>query len=105
VLERLVNRAVLTMLSLGVGLLAVLMLGTEAGPVLAGSEVRLLEVLGWLGLFGASVLLLRVLLDVLRSEAARPSDGRQSAGRPPRPSRRGTGASPRRPPPRGRVPR
>jgi ubiquinone biosynthesis protein len=78
VLERLVNRAVLTALALGVGLLAVLMLGTEAGPVLAGSEVRLLEVLGWLGLFGASVLLLRVLLDVLRSEAAARQDGRHS---------------------------
>jgi ubiquinone biosynthesis protein len=78
VLERLVNRAVLTALSLGVGLLAVLLLGTAAGPDLAGSGVRLLEVLGWLGLFGASVLLLRVLLDVLRSEAADRQTGRQS---------------------------
>ncbi len=78
VLERLLNRAILTALSLGVGLLAVLMLGTEVGPVLAGTEVRLLEVLGWLGLFGASVLLLRVLLDVLRSEAHDRQDGRQS---------------------------
>jgi ubiquinone biosynthesis protein len=78
VLERLLNRAVLTVLSLGVGILAVLMLGTDAGPVLAGTEVRLLEVLGWLGLFGASILLLRVLLDVLRSEARDRQDGRQS---------------------------
>jgi ubiquinone biosynthesis protein len=69
VLERLLNRAILTALALGVGLLAVLMLGTEVGPALAGTEVRLLEVLGWFALFGSSVLLLRVLLDVLRSEA------------------------------------
>jgi ubiquinone biosynthesis protein len=78
VLERLVDRGILTILSLGVGLLAVLMLGTEVGPVLAGTEVRLLEVLGWLGLFGASILLLRVLLDVLRSEARTRHDDRQS---------------------------
>jgi ubiquinone biosynthesis protein len=69
VAERLLNRAVLTLLSLGVGLLSVLMLGTDTGPQLAGTEVRLLEVLGWTGLFAGTVLLLRVLLDVLRAEA------------------------------------
>jgi ubiquinone biosynthesis protein len=78
VLERLLNRVVLTMLALGVGLLAVLMLGTDAGPALAGTEVRLLEVLGWFGLFGASILLLRVLLEVLRSEAGDRQAGRHS---------------------------
>ncbi len=66
VVERLVNRVVLTASSLGLGLLAVLMLATDAGPVVAGTEVRLLEVLGWLGLFAGTVLLLRVLLEVLR---------------------------------------
>jgi ubiquinone biosynthesis protein len=72
VVERLLNRAILTVLALGTGLLAVLMLGIESGPELAGSEVRLLEVLGWFGLFAAVVLLLRVLLDVLRSEVRDP---------------------------------
>jgi ubiquinone biosynthesis protein len=66
VIERLINRAVLTFLALGVGLIAVLMLATETGPVLAGTQLRLLEVLGWGGLFAGSVLALRVLLEVLR---------------------------------------
>ncbi len=66
VVEGLINRVVLTASSLGVGLLAVLMLATDAGPVVAGTQVRLLEVLGWLGLFAGTVLLLRVLLEVLR---------------------------------------
>lgn len=70
VAERLVNRLVLTVMALGVGLLSVLMLGTEAGPELAGARVRLLEVLGWIGLFAGTVLLLRVLLAALRSEVA-----------------------------------
>jgi ubiquinone biosynthesis protein len=72
VLSRLLNRAVLTVMSLGVGLVAVLMIGTPAGPVLAGTEVRLLEMLGWIALFAATVLLLRVLLDALRSDVRDP---------------------------------
>ncbi len=68
VVERLVNRVVLTALALGLGLLSTLLLATEAGPVLAGSEIRLLEVLGWIGLFGSAVLFLRVLLEVLRPD-------------------------------------
>ncbi|MFP4147974.1 MAG: ABC1 kinase family protein [Nitriliruptoraceae bacterium] len=70
VAERLVNRVVLTALSLGLGLLATLLLATEAGPVLAGGDLRLVEVLGWLGLFGSAVLFLRVLLQVLRPPEA-----------------------------------
>jgi len=69
VVERLLNRAILAALSLGLALIAVIMLAIEAGPVLAGTELRLLEVLGWSGLFGATVLLLRVLLEVLRPPA------------------------------------
>ena len=83
VAERLVNRVVLTVLSLGLGLLSTLLLATEAGPLLAGGDIRLAEVLGWIGLFGASVLFLRVLLEVLRAgpgpggggPAARPPGG------------------------------
>jgi ubiquinone biosynthesis protein len=72
VAERLLNRVVLAALSLGVGLLSVLLLGTEAGPVLAGGDTRLVEVLGWLGLFAGTVLLMRVLLEVLRSQYRAP---------------------------------
>jgi ubiquinone biosynthesis protein len=68
VLERLVNRGVLTVMSLGLGLIAVLLLSAETGPVLAGTELRLLEVLGWFGMFAGTVLLLRVLLEVLRPD-------------------------------------
>lgn len=71
VVERLVDRGVLTVVALGVALLSVLMLGSDSGPLLGGSGVRLLEVLGWFGLFVGTTLLLRVVLQVLRAEAAR----------------------------------
>lgn len=83
VVERLLNRAVLTGLSLGVGLLSVMMLGTETGPHLAGTEIRLLEVLGWVGLFAGTVLVLRVLLDVLRADAPSPPSQRGVRGHVP----------------------
>jgi ubiquinone biosynthesis protein len=70
--ERLVNRAVLTGLALGLGLIAVLMLSIDAGPTLAGTTTALIEVLGWIGLFASTVLMLRVLLEILRPE---PRDG------------------------------
>jgi ubiquinone biosynthesis protein len=66
VVERLVNRVVLTALSLGLGLLATLLLATDAGPMLAGGDIRLLEAIGWVGLFGSAVLFLRILLEVVR---------------------------------------
>jgi ubiquinone biosynthesis protein len=68
VVERLANRGILSLLALGVSALAVLLLGTDTGPTIAGTAIRLVEVLGWTGLFAGLVLLLRVLLDVLRSE-------------------------------------
>jgi ubiquinone biosynthesis protein len=69
VVERLVDRAVLTVTGLGLGLISVLMLAVEAGPELTGTGVGLLEVLGWCGLFGSAVLVLRVLLEVVRAHA------------------------------------
>lgn len=75
VVEGLLNRALLAVLSLGLGLLAVLMIGTDAGPHIAGTDVRLVEVLGWVALFAASVLLLRVLLQVLRHDSPGRRDG------------------------------
>jgi ubiquinone biosynthesis protein len=68
VLERLLNRVVLTLLSIGVGLVSVLLLGTTGGPTLTTIGVSLYEVLGWIGLSMGVILLLRVLLAVLRNE-------------------------------------
>ncbi len=77
VAERLVNRVVLTALSLGLGLLATLLLAAETGPVLAGGDTRLVEVLGWIGLFGSAVLFLRVLLQVVRPPPDTSEGGRR----------------------------
>ena len=68
VMERLLNRVVLALLSIGVGLVSVLLLGTAGGPALTTIGVSLYEVLGWIGLSMAVILLLRVLLAVLRNE-------------------------------------
>jgi ubiquinone biosynthesis protein len=68
VLERLVNRIVLALLSIGVGAVSVLLLRTEGGPAFAAIGVDLYEVLGWIGLALAVILLMRVLLAVLRVE-------------------------------------
>jgi ubiquinone biosynthesis protein len=70
VVERLVDRAVVTAMALGVGLISVLLFAVEAGPVVAGSDLRLLEIVAWSGLFGSAILLLRVLLQTLRAETA-----------------------------------
>jgi ubiquinone biosynthesis protein len=66
--ERLLNRAVLSFLSIGLGVVSVLLLGAEGGPVLVATDVTFFEVLGWMGLTTAVILLLRVLLAVLRTE-------------------------------------
>jgi ubiquinone biosynthesis protein len=68
VMERLLNRVVLTLLSIGVGLVSVLLLGTTGGPTLTTIGMSLYEVLGWIGLSMGVILLLRVLLAVLRNE-------------------------------------
>jgi ubiquinone biosynthesis protein len=68
VLENLVNRIVLALLSIGVGLVSVLLLRTEGGPRLTAIGLDLYEVLGWIGLSLAVILLMRVLLAVLRAE-------------------------------------
>ncbi len=68
-LERLLNRFVLTLLSIGVGAVSVILLGLEGGVDFPWFAVGLYEVLGWIGLFIAMTLMFRVLLAVLRSEA------------------------------------
>lgn len=69
VLERLVNRIVLALLSIGVGAVSVMLLRTQGGPTLTLISASLYEVLGWIGLSLALILLMRVLLAVLRSDA------------------------------------
>jgi ubiquinone biosynthesis protein len=66
VVERLLDRTLSTIIGLGVALVSVLMLAVEAGPLVLGTQTRLLELLGWGGLFASAVLLLRVLLQITR---------------------------------------
>jgi hypothetical protein len=67
--ERLVNRVVLTLLSIGTGIVSVMLLSTPGGPALGLVDTSLFEMLGWTGLTLAVILLLRVLLAVLRTES------------------------------------
>ncbi len=69
-LETLLNRFVLTLLSVGIGAVSVMLLGTEDSVAFPWFSVGLYEVLGWIGLFIAMTLMFRVLLAVLRSEGA-----------------------------------
>jgi ubiquinone biosynthesis protein len=67
VVESLLDKLVVA--GIGVGLLAtsVAMIAVEAGPAIVTADLTLLAALGWVGLFAGAVLVLRVLLDVLRS--------------------------------------
>lgn len=66
VAERLLNKALLSVLALGILGLSILLLRTEVGPLITNQGPRLTEVLGWTGLFAGTVLVLRALLGVLR---------------------------------------
>lgn len=66
VMERLLNKILLTVISLGVLGASVLLMNTEAGPQIETSGFYLSELFGWVGLFAGTVLVLRVLLDALR---------------------------------------
>jgi hypothetical protein len=68
VLERLLNRVVLTLLTIGLGGISVALLTSEGGPEVAGIKVRIFGMLGWATAAFATLLLLRILLGVLRSE-------------------------------------
>lgn len=68
VLERLLNRVVLTLLTIGLGGISVALLTSQGGPEVAGIQVRVFELLGWATAAFATLLLLRILLGVLRSE-------------------------------------
>jgi ubiquinone biosynthesis protein len=70
VMERLLNKVLLTVISLGVLTASVVLMNTEAGPVIETSGFYLSELFGWVGLFAGTVLVLRVLLDALRPTVA-----------------------------------
>jgi ubiquinone biosynthesis protein len=62
---RLLNRVVLAGLGGVVGVLSVLLLGTQGGPPFTG-DTSLFQFFGYFGLFCATVMILRVLVAVLR---------------------------------------
>ena len=66
VLERLLNKALLTVLGLGVVGLSILLIGTQTGPLFAERDLYLTQFVGWITLFFGAMLVLRSLLDVLR---------------------------------------
>lgn len=80
VAERLLNKALLSILSLGILSVSILLLRTEAGPLITDQGPRLTELLGWTGLFAGTVLVLRALLGVLRHRPERPLVTRRETG-------------------------
>jgi ubiquinone biosynthesis protein len=72
VMERFINRILLTVISLGVLAVSVALITTEAGPEIETSEFHLSELFGWVGLFAGTVLVLRVLLEALRPTTSPP---------------------------------
>ncbi len=62
---KMVNRATLAFIGAAVALVAVLLLVSQSGPAFAG-DVTLFQFLGYVGLFGATVLLLRVIAAIVR---------------------------------------
>ncbi|MPZ54082.1 MAG: hypothetical protein GEU79_15355 [Acidimicrobiia bacterium] len=67
-LERLVNRIAFTALSIGTGAVSVMLIDIDDDQMMGFLNIGIFEVFGWIGLFIAITLLLRVLLAVLRSE-------------------------------------
>jgi ubiquinone biosynthesis protein len=68
VIARLVNRAVLALLGSALGLLSVILLGTPGGPLFSDT-VSFFDVLGYIGLYGGAVLILRAVLAAVRDES------------------------------------
>ena len=65
VVTRLVNRVVLAFSGGVVGLVSVILIGTEGGPVFTG-DTSLFQFFGYFGLFCSTVLIMRALVAVLR---------------------------------------
>ena len=79
-IERLVDRAVLSGLAIGTGVVAVLMLNVANDRPLPLIDVGAYELIGWGALLLASTLLLRVLLAIVRSEGATYEHARNRTG-------------------------
>lgn len=69
-MERMVNRMAIALLSVGLGAGSVVLLGIDSGITLAGTEFTLSEAIGWTGLAFALILMLRVVLEVVRTGIA-----------------------------------
>ena len=65
VITKLVNRVVLGLISTVLGLMSVLMLSADQGPVLVDG-VELLQVVGSIGLVASGILMLRVVAAIVR---------------------------------------
>jgi ubiquinone biosynthesis protein len=65
VISRLVNRAILAFIGFTLGIVSTRLLAASGGPELTG-ELTLLDLLGYLGLFGGAILVMRVVVEVLR---------------------------------------
>lgn len=66
IIERLLNKVLLTVLGLGAVGLSVMLIQTASGPRLVEDGAYLTHLLGWIGMFAGTALVLRALLDVLR---------------------------------------
>ncbi len=65
VISRLVNRIVLVAVGSALGVVSALLFGLTTGPTLS-PNVRLFDLLGFIGLFAGAVLIMRVVLEILR---------------------------------------
>lgn len=63
--SKMVNRGVLALMGAVVGLMSTILLVTTSGPLFAG-EVTLLNLFGYIGLLGSTIIMLRVIAAVVR---------------------------------------
>jgi ubiquinone biosynthesis protein len=65
VITRLANRATLAFLGFTLGIVSTRLLAAPGGPEVT-DELTLFDLLGYLGLFGGAILVMRVVVEVLR---------------------------------------
>jgi hypothetical protein len=68
IVMRLVSQLVLAFVGAAIGLMAVLLLGTDGGPMV-GRTMSVFDLFGYLGLVVSAVLLLRVIVTIAREQA------------------------------------
>ncbi|MGI9615569.1 MAG: ABC1 kinase family protein [Acidimicrobiales bacterium] len=66
VINALLNRLILGMLGAALGLVSVLLFRTDGGPQLA-TDLSLFQLLGFIGLIGGAILVMRVVLEITQS--------------------------------------